>query len=654
MAAAGVPAPAPARKVVGTPPPPESEDEIRPVRSSPRVAVPHAPARARGGGATTTGGPPAATGPATPRTPALSSAPPTTPATASVDGADTPAAEPDDLFLPSASPSDVGEDGDDMDDGAPDDGSGGDGDDNDGSLFGLLLRRPAAMSSVAAEWHERISEDGPGSVARVLTLVARSSVPLAAGAPVAVAVVSPAAVVADAPADTTVELTAALAGAFAVSGGAGGAAVLPFSRRTAQARRFALAYTTFFSRLVTTAPDEVLYDIDAFDTLLAWLVALSGSHLRPLRQAATAAAYAVLDGVLELRAALRATTAALQTSLAAASRSRASAASDGGGGGVSSSSSVAAGRAAVADDMRRKVARAGVKDKDLASLGDHVWRGIVQSSYRDVAAPVRVATVEALARWAVAYPSVYLSDERLKYLGWLLNDPAPAVRGASIGALSRLFSDPALAGSLDMFASRFGARIVEMGLDVDAGVAEAALQLAAVVRRLGLGPAAGDGGQLRLGGGAPPTRPRRRRATTSPPWSTASPCRPRQWACAARRARTLLPSLMPTPQRGRPTGPARARRRPAYGRVVAATQPPPPRLGSGRRLRAPPGVARRRRRRPTMATVAAEAAAAATPTTFGSSSCRCWPPTRRVRFGRRGCSTRCGQSCRPSAAGQRT
>ncbi|GAB0490999.1 hypothetical protein MMPV_002242 [Pyropia vietnamensis] len=529
-ATAGVSSLVSARAAAATAAPLESENEIRPVRSSPRGGVTRTPTRGTGGGTgTITGRPPAGAAPATPHTPAASSVVATPPGTTSIDGSDTPAAEPDDLFLPpSASASDGAEDGVDPDD-DDDDGSGSSDDDkDDGSLFGLLLRRPAALSSVAAQWHERIVEDGPGSVAQVLSLVARSAVPLSAGAPVPAAAVSPAAVVADAPADTAVELTTALAAACATvaggrGGGGSGGAVLPFSRRTAQARRYALAYTTFFSRLVTTAPDEVLYDIDAFDTLLAWLVALAASRLRPLRQAATAAAYAVLDGVLELRAALRATTAALQTSLAAAGRTRggataasasaasaataaaaaaAAAAADGGGGISSSSNGVAAGRAAVAEDMRRKVARAGVKDKDLASLGDHVWRGIVQSSYRDVAAPVRVATVEALARWAAAYPSVYLSDERLKYLGWLLNDPAPAVRGAAVGALTRLFSDADLAGSLDEFAGRFGGRIVEMGLDVDAGVAEAALRLAAVVRRLGLGPAAGDGQARLLGASA--------------------------------------------------------------------------------------------------------------------------------------------------------
>lgn len=96
-------------------------------------------------------------------------------------------------------------------------------------------------------------------------------------------------------------------------------------------------------------------------------------------------------------------------------------------------------------------------DKDLASLGDHVWRGVVQARYYDVAPAVRVATAAALGRWAAAYPAVYLSDERLKYFGWLLNDPASAVRGAAVGELIGLYREPGLAGSLDLFASRLAA-----------------------------------------------------------------------------------------------------------------------------------------------------------------------------------------------------
>jgi len=315
--------------------------------------------------------------------------------------------------------------------------------------------------------------------------------------------------------------------------------VAPLGRRTAASRRFATAYETFFGRLVTTAPEEVLYDLDAFDTLLAWLVALSASRVRPLRHAAVVAAYALAGGVLELRAALRSTTAALQASLAAGGRgggtrgaspgggggaaaaaaaaaagtrpaSAASAGSGGAGGTPAAAAAAAAGRAAVANDRRRKVARAAAKDRDLAALGDHVWQGVVQVRYRDVAPAIRAAAATAIGRWAAAYPSVYLGDERLKLVGWLLNDPAAPVRAAAVAALRPLYARPDVAGSLDTFTGRFGERLVELGRDVDAGVAEAGLRLAADVRRLGVplvsvggggGGAAGGGGPVGGGGG---------------------------------------------------------------------------------------------------------------------------------------------------------
>ena len=44
--------------------------------------------------------------------------------------------------------------------------------------------------------------------------------------------------------------------------------------------------------------------------------------------------------------------------------------------------------------------------------------------YKDVEPDIRFECVQALGRCVAGYPSLFLSDLKLKYLGWLLNDKA--------------------------------------------------------------------------------------------------------------------------------------------------------------------------------------------------------------------------------------
>lgn len=42
--------------------------------------------------------------------------------------------------------------------------------------------------------------------------------------------------------------------------------------------------------------------------------------------------------------------------------------------------------------------------------------------YRDVEPDIRMACIQSLGVWILSYPSLFLQDLYLKYLGWTLND----------------------------------------------------------------------------------------------------------------------------------------------------------------------------------------------------------------------------------------
>jgi Stromalin conservative domain len=103
--------------------------------------------------------------------------------------------------------------------------------------------------------------------------------------------------------------------------------------------------------------------------------------------------------------------------------------------------------------------------------------------YRDVVPEVRAACVHSLGEWIHAYPSVFLADSYLKYIGWLLNDKVSLVRHSSLAALIHIFATPDFVGQLAHFAERFRARFIECTLDIDPAVAVLAIELCVLLSR---------------------------------------------------------------------------------------------------------------------------------------------------------------------------
>jgi cohesin complex subunit SA-1/2 len=48
--------------------------------------------------------------------------------------------------------------------------------------------------------------------------------------------------------------------------------------------------------------------------------------------------------------------------------------------------------------------------------------------YRDVDPEIRMSCIRSLGIWVVSYPSLFLQDIYLKYLGWTLNDKVTDIK----------------------------------------------------------------------------------------------------------------------------------------------------------------------------------------------------------------------------------
>jgi cohesin complex subunit SA-1/2 len=64
-----------------------------------------------------------------------------------------------------------------------------------------------------------------------------------------------------------------------------------------------------------------------------------------------------------------------------------------------------------------------------------IFTGFFMHCYQNVDPDIRVACIRAIGSWILSYPSLFLQDLYLKYLGWTLNDKNAAVCKISIMAL---------------------------------------------------------------------------------------------------------------------------------------------------------------------------------------------------------------------------
>lgn len=137
--------------------------------------------------------------------------------------------------------------------------------------------------------------------------------------------------------------------------------------------------------------------------------------------------------------------------------------------------------------------------------------------YRDIDPNIRMACIQSLGVWILAYPSLFLQDLYLKYLGWTLNDKVSylileylpnvyrsyspsmwkhlqyffvillvqnaGVRKVSVLALQNLYEVGDNVPTLGLFTERFSNRMIELADDIDVSVAVCAIGLVKLLLR---------------------------------------------------------------------------------------------------------------------------------------------------------------------------
>ncbi|GLU07467.1 hypothetical protein SLE2022_244240 [Rubroshorea leprosula] len=106
-----------------------------------------------------------------------------------------------------------------------------------------------------------------------------------------------------------------------------------------------------------------------------------------------------------------------------------------------------------------------------------IFTGLFVHRYRDIDPTIRMTCIQSLGVWILSYPTLFLQDLYLKYLGWTLNDKNAGVRKASVLALQNLYEVDSNVPTLGLFTERFSSRMIELADDIDVSVAVSAIGL---------------------------------------------------------------------------------------------------------------------------------------------------------------------------------
>ncbi|KAI5862936.1 STAG-domain-containing protein [Durotheca rogersii] len=242
----------------------------------------------------------------------------------------------------------------------------------------------------------------------------------------------------------------------------------PLISRAKSSRNFRDLLVGFFDSLVSLLHQtEVLYsDEDLLDNIQRWVGIMSSSALRPFRHTATTVGLAILTGLIEVTKQLDDRITKSNQSLQAESNRR------------GKNKNLVENTKKALDVANRSREFTDTKVKDFFDI-------VFVHRYRDIDPKIRAECIEALGTWVCTLPTVYMSPEYLRYLGWLLSDVSVSTRLEVLKQLARVLKRDA--EKLAHFIDRFRPRLVEMATrDSDINVRVAAIGVVDILRASGM------------------------------------------------------------------------------------------------------------------------------------------------------------------------
>lgn len=227
--------------------------------------------------------------------------------------------------------------------------------------------------------------------------------------------------------------------------------------RKKEHKNFKENLVSFWNYLITESQNGPLFDKVLFDKCMDFIIALSCTPPRVYRQTATLMGLQLVTSFISVANTLGSQRETTQRQLNAETKKR----PDG----------------PLLDSLNKRLSLTHQHITTLEDMMRKIFTGLFVHRYRDVDPDIRMSCIQSLGIWISSYPSLFLQDLYLKYLGWTLNDKAAGVRKASLLALRKLYEMDENVPTLGLFTERFSNRMIEMADDVDLSAAVCAIGL---------------------------------------------------------------------------------------------------------------------------------------------------------------------------------
>jgi cohesin complex subunit SA-1/2 len=229
------------------------------------------------------------------------------------------------------------------------------------------------------------------------------------------------------------------------------------SSRKKELKNFKENLVSFWNNLIIECQNGPLFDRVLFDKCMDYIIALSCTPPRVYRQTATLMGLQLVTSFISVANTLGSQRETTQRQLNAESKKRA----DG----------------PRVDSLNKRLSVTHEQITTLEDMMRKIFTGLFVHRYRDIDNDIRMSCIQSLGIWILSYPSLFLQDLYLKYLGWTLNDKNAGVRKASLLALQKLYEMDENVPTLGLFTQRFSNRMIEMADDVDMSAAVCAIGL---------------------------------------------------------------------------------------------------------------------------------------------------------------------------------
>lgn len=230
-----------------------------------------------------------------------------------------------------------------------------------------------------------------------------------------------------------------------------------YNSKRKELKNFKENLISFWDNLVTESQNGPLFDENLFEKCMDYVIALSCTPPRVYRQVATLVGLQLVTSFITVAKALGGQRETTQRQLNAEKKKR----SDG----------------PRVESLNKRLSMTHKKITMIEEMMRKIFTGLFMHRYRDIDPDIRMSCIKSLGIWIVSYPSLFLQDLYLKYLGWTLNDKSAGVRKTSILALQNLYEVDDNVPSLGLFTERFCNRMVELADDIDVSVAVSAIGL---------------------------------------------------------------------------------------------------------------------------------------------------------------------------------